>query len=321
MRFLINFLLKKGDAKKTGIYIEGQFPIPLFKKNKDDTADILSTTRKTGRRLLRGDKITRVDAIKSLMTWMINNFPQLKKHAEKHYGAELDSEKFQPQIIAGAAHYLHTLAHPPEETKPDFFEAASKKEKVLFVVGGLMLSIAFIVFYYTYANAIHLTLVGSLVIFSFLSAVSLIIVNINNNSIAKNNPNIKSQPSPMRLKSRLTTILLCFSLAGYQLFLMAMVAPNERHEAPYVMVIATMLTFLIVMLCGYLSFYQLTHALTKLQKRKHAHYYFLLLSKYKMDKKETKYMVFFLLFISVSFIALANLPSLWEAYMSFGTKE
>lgn len=251
---------------------------------------------------------------------MIGNFPQLKKHAEKQYGVEFDSNKSLSQIIAGAAHYLHIEAHPPIEAKPDFFEAASKKEKFLFVVGGLVLSVAFIVFYYTYTNAIHLTLAGSLVIFAFLSAVSLIIVNINNKAIARNNPNIKPQPSPMRLKSRLTTILLCLSLAAYQLFLMAMVAPNERHEAPYVMVIATLLTFLIVMLCGYLSFYQLTHALTKLQKHQHAHYYFLLLSRYKMDKKETKNMVFFLLFISASFIALANLPSLWGAYMNFGSR-
>ncbi len=253
------------------------------------------------------------------MTWMISNFPLLKENAEKHYGSILDGENFQPQIISGAAHYLHTLAHPPKENKPDFFEASSKKEKFLFIAGGLVLSVAYIVFYYTYANAIHLTLAGSLVLFAFLSALSLLIVSINNKAIARNNPNIKSQPSPMRLKSRLTTILLCLSLAAYQLFLMEMVAPNERHEAPYVMVIATMLTFLIVMLCGYLSFYQLTHALTKLQKNKNAHYYFLLLSSYKMDKKETKYMIFFLLFASVSLIALANLPSLWKAYMNFGS--
>lgn len=254
------------------------------------------------------------------MTWMISNFAFLKLNAEKYYETEIDSEKFQSQIIAGAAHYLHTKAHPPEESKPNFFEASSKKEKFLFVTGGLMLSIAYIVFYYTYANAIHLTLAGSLVIFAFISAVSLIIVNIQSKAMAKGNSNIKHQPSPMRLKSRLTTILLCFSLAAYQLFLMAMVAPNERNEAPYVMVIATMLTFLIVMLCGYLSFYQLTHALTKLQKNKNAHYYFLLLSSYKMDKKETKYMTFFLLFASISLIALANLPSLWEAYMHIGAK-
>lgn len=320
MRFLINFLLEKGDAKKTGIYIEGQFPIPLFKKNKDDSADILSTTKKTGRRLLRGERITRVDAIKPLMDWIICNFPQLKKQAEKHYETELDSEKHQSQIISGAANHLHSLTYPPEQNKPDFFEASSQKEKVIFIVGGSMLSIAFIVFYYTYANAIHLTLAGSLVIFAFFSAVSLFILNNHSKAIARRNPNVKYQLSPMRIKSRITTILLCLSLAAYQLFLMMMVAPNERHEAPYTMVIVTLLTFLIVMLCGFLSFYQLTHALTKLHKKKNSHYYFLLLSRYKMDKKETRYIVFFLFFASASLIALANLPSLWEAYKTFGQR-
>lgn len=334
---VMHYLLGSGLAKTSGNNYGSDEEIPLFDHNNDKGKPVNSISWARGIKLLKGQpKLLHYNGkVEDLMRWIVQEFSIIKRLAMKTYGSsvKLNNKNHLVHIIAGAAHCICNssiddiaLGEPSEEEieKSDFISRMSRKEKILFLFSSFVLSVALVVFYYTYPRIIHFGLAGLLFLSALLSIIALIIIKIKNQSIPFSEKRSKfkrrNKSGAKRLMSGLSTVALYVFLAAYQLFLLTLLTPHERQEAPYVIFIAVLLTFLINIFCGYQALHQITYALTISNRNSHAHFYFSHLNKYKKNINPIADIIPLLFFASITLVALANMPSLWEAYMNFGAR-
>lgn len=283
--FLMEYLLKKGHATKVGAYTN-ENSIPLFKHHDGGKFDVESITKKPGYKLLHeGVKLKQIAKVSTLASWLINKHPVIKNSAEKLYGENLDYERHQPQIIAGAAHYLFEIDKANIVQRPI-------QEKIIF---GLS-SFAFVLLiFYSYAkkpNIYFEVLSICLFVSGFLSLASLLILNASNNLQSK------------LIKLGLITTLVSFFLGTYQQIILRLDWDGK--------LVATLIILPIIILFIFKALYLFSFALSRKSKDSTIYALYKSLERIKSNIFRLDEVTVLFTVASIGILIMANISIFWS---------
>lgn len=282
--FLMNYLLEKGKATRVGAYNTDK-SIPLFKHHEGGKFDVESITKKPGYKLLNdGIELQQVAKVNTLASWLISKFVIIQESAEKHYGEKLDRERNQPQIIAGAAHYLHQQENHKYPVQ----------EKIIYGLSSFAFVLLAVYLYAKNTNTIFQVLSTSLLVTGIVSLISLLILKTSENLDSK------------LLRLGITTATFAFFLGIYQKIILSLDWDGRLA--------ATFIIFPIILLLIFKALYLFTFALSRKSKEDSAIYRaYSGLERIKSNVFRLNEVTVLFTVASIGILIMANLSVFWSS--------
>lgn len=279
--FLMSFLLKKSLATRVGTYNDNG-AIPLF-KHQEGGKYVESITKKTGYKLLDdGIELKQVAKVNTLASWIIRKFPIIQESAEKYYEAKLDRERNQPQIIAGAAHYLYKLENSETPIQ----------EKIIYGLSSFAFVLLAIYLYAKTNNMIFQVLSVCLFIAGCLSLISLLLLKASE----------KLQPKLLRLG--ISTTVFAFALGVYQKIILSLDWDGRLA--------ATFIIFPIIILLIFKALYLFTFSLSQNEQRSAIHMLHEKLERIKNNVFRLDEVTVLFTITSIGILVMANFSIFWS---------